>query len=236
MSIKEYFKDAESIDNLMNRLAELRPVFHNEADFQFALAWLIKSEICPSWEVRLEMALPERSEGREYADIIIMDEKDYVILELKYKTIESTYACNGEEFVLCNQSAEDLGTYDTWKDVTRIERLQRQEVQGREFCLGAVILLTNDRSYYKKKSNECFLKDYWLIDEEPCKQIGGRGVLKYYNRKRREYQDIIPDSLEGRKPLEVKKTYSIKWNDYGNLQNETNSQMRFRYVSFVVTK
>jgi hypothetical protein len=41
------------IHGLMQRLSKSRPIFHSEADFQFALAWRIK-ESMPDCEVRLE--------------------------------------------------------------------------------------------------------------------------------------------------------------------------------------
>lgn len=41
------------IHAVMGQLAHRRPIFHSEADFQFALAWRIK-ETLPDYEIRLE--------------------------------------------------------------------------------------------------------------------------------------------------------------------------------------
>jgi len=41
------------LDAILGRLAELRPIFHSEADFQFALAWQVKVH-APHVQVRLE--------------------------------------------------------------------------------------------------------------------------------------------------------------------------------------
>ena len=53
------------IDNQMVALSKERPVFHSEADFQFAFAWQVKQAM-PTWNIRLEFN-PVREEGRTMA-------------------------------------------------------------------------------------------------------------------------------------------------------------------------
>ena len=68
------------ITRLLDGLARERPVFHSEADFQFALAWRIKK--ATSHYVRLEFKpFPEE---RVYLDIWLPDVG--VAIELKYPT------------------------------------------------------------------------------------------------------------------------------------------------------
>ena len=87
------------IHGLMRGLAETRPVFHSEADFQFALAWRIREET--GQDVRLEFP-PFPGEGM-YLDLWVPDIGTAV--ELKYVTREHTVAVDGESFSLRNHAA-----------------------------------------------------------------------------------------------------------------------------------
>ena len=73
------------IHAIMNGLAERRPIFHSEADFQFALAWRIHKTL-PDCEVRLEFK-PFPYE-RMYLDVWLPTE--CVAIELKYLTRKLT--------------------------------------------------------------------------------------------------------------------------------------------------
>ena len=63
---------------LMDSLARERPVFHSEADFQFALAWQIRE--ATGLDVRLEY--PRVPNERVYLDIWLPEAK--AAIELKY--------------------------------------------------------------------------------------------------------------------------------------------------------
>ena len=68
------------IDSLMRELAQRRPVFHSEADFQFALSRQIEVEE-RDYEVRLER--PFRS-GRRSRRVDIWLPHEEIAVELKY--------------------------------------------------------------------------------------------------------------------------------------------------------
>ena len=105
------------INRLMNGLAAERPVFHSEADFQFALAWRIKK--ATTYDVRLEFKpFPEK---RMYLDLWLPDIG--VAVELKYLTRKLEVERNGESFALRDQGAQDLGRYDVLNDLQRLERV-----------------------------------------------------------------------------------------------------------------
>jgi hypothetical protein len=72
------------LHDTMVRLAEVRPLFHSEADFQHALAWHLQQRH-PNMSVRLEYRSPHLPE-RGYVDIWLADGTDFVGIELKYKT------------------------------------------------------------------------------------------------------------------------------------------------------
>lgn len=81
-------------DAFMRGLAQHRPVFHSEADFQLALAWRLQAEL-PHAEVRLET----RPRPGIHLDLL-----------------------NDEQFDLLPQGAQDIRAYDCVKDVERVEQ------------------------------------------------------------------------------------------------------------------
>ena len=78
------------IHRLMEGLAAKRPVFHSEADFQFALAWEIREET--GLDVRLEFP-PFPGEPMRL-DIWVPDHR--TAIELKYPNRERRFRWQGE--------------------------------------------------------------------------------------------------------------------------------------------
>jgi uncharacterized protein YjbI with pentapeptide repeats len=127
---------------LLATLANKRPVFHSEADFQHALAWELQL-LDPNVNIRLEYR-PPWLDRRNYMDIWVIDEDTATAIELKYKTRSVDISIGGEQFALQNHAAQDLGRYDFVKD---IERLERVVAAGRQ-VVGYAIILTNDPTYW----------------------------------------------------------------------------------------
>jgi hypothetical protein len=137
-------KDVMDLDRAMAELAKARPIFHSEADFQFALAAVLR-HLWPEFEVRLEVP---QSRGITL-DILVIDpaSDDRFAIELKYKSANWSGAVASETFNLKNHGADDLGGYDIIKDIGRIESLIASGlVMG-----GAVIVLTNEQLYWKPR-------------------------------------------------------------------------------------
>ncbi|MYA18960.1 MAG: hypothetical protein F4Z25_01525 [Chloroflexi bacterium] len=119
-------------------LAEQRPVFHSEADFQFALAWVIR-EHHPRIEVRLER--PVTLDGRRgHVDIWVRDADGEKAIELKYWVREGELTVAGESFQHRGW-AGDIERCGLWKDVARIERLIGSGLAGRGFVIGLANLV-----------------------------------------------------------------------------------------------
>lgn len=75
-------------------------MFHNEGDFQFSLAWNIKS-IYPNLTIRLEKAIYSYGETAKYIDPILSNEKkENTSIELKYITSRLVTEHVGESFLL----------------------------------------------------------------------------------------------------------------------------------------
>ena len=128
------------ISSIMETLAHKRPVFHSEADFQLAFAWEIKARV-PACEIRLEYAVP----GLGYhLDVLVWLDAQMIPIELKYKTLRSQFAVNGEMFALKGHGAQDIGRYDIVKDIARIEQI----VHELHCPAGYTVSLTNDPSYW----------------------------------------------------------------------------------------
>ena len=109
------------IPQLLSHLADWRPAFHSEADFQHALAWQIKREL--DSEVRLEVPYGGSSDNK-YLDIWLPDEG--VAIELKYFTRKPdprkrAVHLNNESFALRDQGAQDIRRYDFLNDIQRQE-------------------------------------------------------------------------------------------------------------------
>ena len=124
-------------------LAASRPLFHSEADFQHALAWLLR-ERGDAEDIRLEK--PERGGDRPmYVDILARRGAAWVGIELKYWTRTFVHVEQGEEFSLRSQCASDLSRYAFWSDVARLEQLCRD---GR-IVEGWAVALTNDSLFWR---------------------------------------------------------------------------------------
>ena len=127
----------------MESLRLRRPLFHSEADFQFAFAWTTKT-LFPHVEIRLETH-PEPS-VRLDLQIDDAENGETVAVELKYLTRSWTgSSADGEDFELKNHGARDLRRYDVVKDVHRVERF----MEGRPTWRGFGIVLTNDPAYWE---------------------------------------------------------------------------------------
>lgn len=147
------------IHGTMAQLSKSRPVFHSEADFQHALAWKLREDH-PKLAIRLEYR-PAQLTQRGYIDVWAADEREVVAIELKYKTRSLQTTAQGEVFDLLDQSAQNLGRYDTLKDIQRLE----QVVAAVPNSSGFVLLLTNDRSYWASSKRQDTVDAHFRLHE-----------------------------------------------------------------------
>lgn len=191
--------------DIMENLAAERPLFHSEADFQFALAWRIKEKYRDA-KIRLEKCVNDM-----YIDIIVEIDGEEIPIELKYKTRNSSkkpVTINKEEFNLKNQGAQDNGRYDFVKDISRIEKYLEKTTHSKH---GYAIILTNDHLYWKggenSNSKQFILKNSLTIGEHNWDKISES--MKKYNSNRVEEIALNHD-------------YNLKWKDY--------SDNKFKYL------
>lgn len=86
-----------------------------------------------------------------YIDIVVEKKGEFLPIELKYKTapLKKDIDRFGKVLkgvdVLKNHGARDLGAYDFWRDVSRIECLMKRFANVKN---GIALFLTNDQGYW----------------------------------------------------------------------------------------
>lgn len=124
----------------LDELADQRPAFHSEADFQLAFAWMIQTRH-PSARIRLEQRILDQP--RIELDVLVTVEGLRLAIELKYLRARLDVAIDSERFTL-SLGAPDLERYDTIRDITRIERLLDEDL----IDAGAMIALSNNPTFW----------------------------------------------------------------------------------------
>ena len=199
----------------MAQLAKSRPLFHSEADFQLALAWKLREDH-PQLAIRLEYR-PAKLTQRGYIDVWAADGQEVVAIELKYKTRSLQATANGEVFDLLDQSAQDIGRYDTLKDIQRLE----QVVAAVPNSAGFVLLLTNDRSYWTASSRQDTVDAHFRLHEGRLLtgQLSWGDAASAGTRHTRESHLLLAGS------------YELKWRDYSTIRSGAYGTFRYVLVS-----
>lgn len=207
-----------NIHELMQGLAKTRPVFHSEADFQFALAWHIK-ETMPDCEVRLEW----KPFPKENLHIDAWLPTYATAIELKYPTRAPFGVChNGERFKLAKHPSPRR-RYSFVKDIERIERIlyERDDIER-----GFAVLLTNRKSLWQDPRPDWECTDDAAFRLHEGRKLSGelswRPGSAHLKNKRRKH------------PIRLRNTYPIQWSDFSSFCVQKNSQ--FRYLAVEVGK
>lgn len=202
------------IHSIMNTLSCRRPIFHLEADFQFALAWQIK-EMMPDCEIRLEFK-PFPAESM-FLDIWLPTIG--AAIELKYIRSVVSLENGGERFAL-KVGASDIERYDFLKDIQRLERVVAKR---REANYGYAVLLTNTSSCWKQPNpnSKPTMFDSFRIHEG--RQIEANEELAWADRAK--------PGKEREAPIVLTAPYCMRWQDYSDLGVVGNSQFRYLAVS-----
>jgi hypothetical protein len=205
--------DLAEVEEVMSALAERRPVFHTEADFQHAFAWELQRRH-PEARIRLET----RPRPGVRLDVLAITDGRRVAIELKCLLRDLTTTIDGELFALPNQSAQDVRRYDFVKDVARLEVLRREAYAD----VGFSIALTNDASYWQGGNREGVADAAFRLGE-------GRtltGALAWAAH-------TGAGTMRGREtPIELIGAYELVWRDYSSVDASRNG--RFRYLVVVV--
>lgn len=208
-----------NIHDLMRGLAAQRPVFHSEADFQFALAWHIRE--IEGECVRLEWKpFPDE---KMYMDLWLPEAK--VAIELKYVTRQLNVSRHGERFSLSDHAAHPRRRYDFVKDLMRLEKVVSHLLEAR--C-GVSVMLTNDSAYWCTPTERRPVDADFRIHEHDSS--GGQrcisDTMDWAERTGAKTKQGKND------PIVLDGSYKIAWRDYIDLHEGTRS--RFRYLAVEV--
>ncbi len=203
------------IHRIMRGLAARRPIFHSEADFQFALAWQIKDQM-PACEIRLEF--PPFPRENMALDIWIPTMK--IAIELKYTTGGIDLLSDNERFALKNHAALPLRRYDFINDIQRLER-----VEGVYRARGIAVMLTNTRAYWSSPSPG------WGTTTDTSFRIHeGRTITGVLGCSDNAGSGTTRNRQE---PIRLERSYPLRWRDYSALSG-TGRGSRFRYLAVEV--
>jgi hypothetical protein len=200
----------------LNELRLRRKIFYSEADFQFAFAWEVQKSY-PEAKVRLEYS-PKEIEPTIHIDILVVAGEEWYPIELKYKTSSCEKVYENEVFKLKEQSAQDTGRYDYWKDVQRLETFSE--------CLphykkGFAILLTNDPNYWTDSGRTNTIFDQFKILDDTTKT----GRLSWADH-------ASQGSIKNRGgPIFLRDKYQIHWSEYSKLDNTRTGGFNYLILS-----
>lgn len=204
-----------NMNNILNQLLQERKIFHSEADFQHALAWVIHGKH-PSANIRLEFPFSIRYE-KLHLDISITAQALSVAIELKYKTRLLKFEYQNEQFNLSDHGGQPGARYDFIKDIQRLEHFKNDKNYNQAFA----IFLTNDSSYWSAAIHENTIDQNFRLNENEI--LHGR--LSWSRRAARS-------TIKGRESsLLLDGRYSLNWQDYSNLGQSINSKFRALVVS-----
>lgn len=202
MKLVELVKN--DIDGFLKRNHD--DVFFNERDFQMHLAMFLKYTGHYD-DVDLEYYVPaEQLNGYKELwnselrlDILVWKGEECLPIELKYKTKQIKTSINRfnedilDVIVVKNHGAQDLGMYDFWKDVKRIEMVKERFLSVSN---GLSVFLTNDEAYTKDPRNHSNNKEFRM-----CK--GYISPSKHWQRD--------TSTTKGRPSFNLSKGYYIDW-------------------------
>jgi hypothetical protein len=183
------------IASFLKSLAQKRPVFHSEKDFQLHFAWEMKEH---NYDVRLEYD-PRCFDANAAIDIMLP--KDQIAIELKYKSRLFVHEYNGEAYALKNHAAEDVARYDFWKDVWRLETVVRT---GKARC-GYAIFVTNNPGYWKPGRRTSVDAAFRMHDgREVYGQLAWNGASEGTMKHRES-------------PIQLGSSYTLRWINFSEL-------------------
>jgi hypothetical protein len=182
----------------------------NERDFQMHLATWLRNSDNRYDDVDVEYYVPWQVldgyvwESELRLDIVVKKDGEYCPVELKYKTkkVERQITRFGEALhdkviVMKNQGAQDLGMYDFWKDVRRVELVRNrfERVKG-----GLAVFVTNDHLYTKgsKPTSNNYL--FGMAGE------AARSTKKHWANPESTCAKSHPN-------FEVEQAYDVEWHD-----------------------
>jgi hypothetical protein len=153
---------------------------------------------------------PWKDSNNIYIDIVIVSGNKYYPVEIKYKTISQTVPLklfgNPSTVVLGHHGAQNIGCYDFWKDIKRLELFEENFENVEQ---GIMLFVTNDSSYLQPpRNNEV---GYAQFSIEESREIESGTNL--------DWNGALSISVN-RPPISLNRDYSLKWNELNLTQHK----------------
>jgi len=206
----------DTLCNLLKFVSSINCTLFNERDLQIYLADQLKS-LGYFDEIYLEYRLPkgcnvEFDKGYEAweteqpsIDIVVRKDNSYIPIELKYKlkSYNGNFTRFGESVGSINiakdQSAQNIGRYQFWKDVKRLELLKESY---RNVIGGIALFITNDYNYQNTTSGADYEK-FGMTSPQT-------GVLDWKNPYKKNSKG---EQIRKSPCIELKKKYTPVWDN-----------------------
>ncbi|MGL4561006.1 MAG: hypothetical protein ACRCV0_01785 [Brevinema sp.] len=221
----------KELRNCLSLLSEERPIFHSEADFQFALAWKIKENL-PDVKVRLEYPVYNEDKNNKkknmYIDIVVFLDEKFIPIELKYITAplyeekKFEHRVAQEAFLLKDHLAYPINRHNFLEDIERIEKLSEYP----NFIEGYTVWLSNCQNYWLgPKTNETTCKNFTIHHEA---KISKGSTLEWAH-------NTCKRTVDAHKILTLNNGYKFLWEEYSNIVNAEKNNI-FQYCLTKIDK
>jgi hypothetical protein len=201
--------------DILTGLADDRPIFHSESDFQYAVAWQIRLRH-PQAKVRLE----PRPRPGHHLDLLIRLPEWRTAIELKYPRARFRGTVADEFYELSDQAGHDIHRHDVVKDVTRVESL----LSAGHADEGYVVTLTNDRNYWLPSARTDTNGEAFRIHEGRILE----GTLAWDARAG------SGTTKDRNTPLVLVARYKCHWKDYSSVKDDKGKIVQLRYLLLAV--
>ena len=230
MSIKS------QIERALISLRSIRPVFHSEDDFKFALS----TELLKLYhDIKIRLEVPKMTtykyldygQGAKdpedvtvYIDMMIYYASRKYAVELKYRTKKTEVIKDGdEEFKLKDHSARDVGRYKFRADISRLEYLKRKGLVKN----GYAIFLTNEPLFWNQPIEKKYMDGEFRLGGPRFNKKAKWNLENDYLLSHYINQDgILVGKQSGKKnwiftpeytkDLSLNGEYKINWKDYSS--------------------
>ena len=225
---------------LVAQKANGQVIYHNELELQMLLC----QHLMKKFNVQLECHVPTNGDTftakadypwrtkdgklqEMYVDIVVNDGKEWVPIEVKYKTrgLVEDGLLFGQPTknlsILKNQGAQDLGMYGFWKDVRRVEMLCKTYLTVKN---GIAIFVTNDPYYVESpKGKEADKVNYYAFRMTEGRTALGR--MAWMNENCKIAASYPAFKLDGQ--------YTIHWEPVG-AHSTPRDKANFRYCMVTI--
>ncbi|MCX2965396.1 hypothetical protein [Gordonia aquimaris] len=189
------------VQSWMTVLAEQRPLFHSESDFQLALGLVLADQGMTQLRLEKKLSVSQPIGGRSSIYVDVLGELDghRVALELKYPK-KHLRACVGQEvFDLPASGAPDIDAAAIWRDAERIERLLLDDTVD----AGASLTLTNYRFWSERSMTVRSQAHEFRLWEGRTVEPG---TLRWQLKNGRQGEQF-----------ELQSPYQCRWHDFGDV-------------------